>query len=86
MNGKQFASMIAAEHGVTWDDLIGPSRKSPVILARREAVWALRQMIRDGKPRYTFPFLARMFNRHHSTIVSLCQSFDRHGVRQDVAA
>ncbi len=77
MTAKLLASMIAAERGYGWKEIVGPSRRGGLVAVRREAMWACRQVRRlDGKPRYSLPFLGRLFNRDHTTILWACKSYE----------
>lgn len=59
---------VAARHGVTKDDLRGPSRKPHLVRARWEAMAILRE---HG---LSLPAIGLMFNRHHTAVL--------HGLRR----
>ncbi len=68
------ASAVAETHGLTLQALRTGSRRARVAHARQEAMAALRAQTRpDGRPRYSFPWIARFFALSHSTVI--------HGVR-----
>lgn len=58
-------AQVAACHGFTVDDILGPSRKGPIITARQDAMIAVFL----GRLDLTFPMIGRVFRRDHSTVV-----------------
>ena len=65
---------VAEAHGLTLRTLRTASRRADVARARQEAMAALRAQTRpDGRPRYSFPWIARFFALSHPTVI--------HGVR-----
>ena len=66
--GLEIISSIARDHGLTADDLTGPSRVPAVCVVRRCAMKALRA---KG---WSTPRIGRLLNRDHSTVV--------HGLRR----
>ena len=68
------AGAVAEAHGLTLQALRTTSRRAEVARARQEAMAALRAQTRtDGRPRYSFPWIARFFALSHPTVI--------HGVR-----
>ena len=57
---------VAHHRNVSIKDLFGRKRQSNISNARFEIWWRLRQL---DKERYSFPMIARMFGRNHSTII-----------------
>lgn len=55
---------VAREHGVSFDDILGPSRNRNVVRPRREAMHRIRQELG-----YSYPKIGRLFNRDHSTVL-----------------
>jgi len=53
---------ICAEYGITMEELLGSSRRSEYVRARRAAMRALKN---EGK---TLSEIGRILKRHHSTI------------------
>jgi len=68
------AGAVAEAHGLTLKTLRTGSRRADIARARQEAMAALRAQTRpDGRPRYSFPWIARFFALSHPTVM--------HGVR-----
>ncbi len=68
------ARTVAEAHGLTLQTLRTASRRADVARARQEAMAALRAQTQpDGRPRYSFPWIARFFALSHPTVI--------HGVR-----
>jgi chromosomal replication initiation ATPase DnaA len=68
------AGTVAEAHGLTLQALRTASRRADIARARQEAMAALRAQTRpDGRPRYSFPWIARFFALSHPTVI--------HGVR-----
>ena len=68
------AADVARAHGLTLEALKTASRRADIAGARQEAMAALRaQTGPDGRPRYSFPWIARFFALSHPTVI--------HGVR-----
>lgn len=56
---------VATKHGLTVEDIKGPSRKRYVARARQEAMWQMRQ-----RTRLSFPEIARRCGRgDHTTAI-----------------
>jgi len=69
---------VAEAHGLTPSDIIGRERTRPYSRARHEAMWRLYQVrLVDGRRRYSFPMLGRIFGRDHTVCL--------HGVRRHEA-
>lgn len=58
-------AQVAACHRLTVEDIIGPSRKAPIILARQDAMVEVFLARTD----LSFPMIGRVFHRDHSTVV-----------------
>ena len=70
----EIAGAVARAHGLTLDELKTASRRADIAGARQEAMAALRaQTGPDGRPRFSFPWIARFFALSHPTVI--------HGVR-----
>lgn len=54
---------IAEKHGVTFADVIGPNRSRIYLRPRCEAMRAVREL----RPQMSYPQMARIFRRDHST-------------------
>jgi chromosomal replication initiation ATPase DnaA len=61
-------NQVAAEYGLTRADIVGPSRKRPICLARWEAMRRMRAK------RLSTSSIGRLLNRDHATVV--------HGLRR----
>lgn len=59
----QIIEITADVHGLTADDLRGPSRLRPIAWARQEAMYVAREV---GD--HSFPVIGRAFSRDHSTV------------------
>lgn len=70
-SAREIVTEIAESHGFTFDNMAGPGKFRELSQARQEAMWACRQVTRkDGKPRYSYPFLGRLFGgRDHTTVL-----------------
>ena len=64
--------LIALRHGFTRDDILGPSKHRPLMLARWECVAMFR---RRG---LSTPAIGRIMQRDHSTIVHALQRIALH--------
>lgn len=71
---RRIIARVAEKHGLTPDDLTGPSRVHDVILARWEAILEVRTVYPDRG----LIWLGQQFNRDHTTIL--------HALRQVGAA
>lgn len=58
-------AQVAACHGFTVEDILGPSRKVPIIIARQDAMVEVFLHRLD----LTLPMIGRIFHRDHSTVV-----------------
>lgn len=58
-------AQVAACHRLTVEDILGPSRKAPVIAARQDAMVEVFLARTD----LSFPMIGRVFHRDHSTVV-----------------
>jgi chromosomal replication initiation ATPase DnaA len=76
---ERIAADVAAGHGLTLADLKSSSRRLPVAAARQEAMATLRTITReDGRtPRYSLPWIGRLFDRHHTTVLYACRAVER---------
>jgi hypothetical protein len=63
---KQVVAAIAKRYGVTFNDIIGPSRKSKIVDARYEAIVTVAQL----RHTWSLPEIGRFFgNRDHTSIL-----------------
>ncbi len=59
---------VADQYGISTEDLEGRSPAPKWSHPRHEAMWRIRQVKRaNGKPRYSFPTIARRFNQKNHT-------------------
>ena len=79
---KAIAQEVAEAHGLSLADLQGPRTFPAVAAARHEAMWRIRQVLReDGTPRYSFTKIGTFFGkRDHSTVAAACK---RYAVKSD---
>jgi chromosomal replication initiator protein len=70
-SAREIIAEVAEGYGLTSEHLVGPDRTKRVSQARQEAMWACRQVKgKDGKPRYSYPFIGRLFGgRDHTTVL-----------------
>lgn len=62
---RQIINEVAEKHGVTYEDIIGKSRKANIVAARHEAIEAVHR----ARPKLSLNGIARHFgNRDHTTI------------------
>jgi chromosomal replication initiator protein len=68
---REIIAEVAESHGLTPAHFESPIRTKRVAHARQEAMWACRQVKgRDGKPRYSYPFIGRLLGgRDHTTVL-----------------
>ena len=68
---REIIAEVAESHGLTPAHLESPVRTKRLSVARQEAMWACRQVKgKDGKPRYSYPFIGRLFGgRDHTTVL-----------------
>ena len=69
----QIIDRVAAEHEMTRADIIGRSRRRDVVNARYAAMFA----VADHFKQISYPRLARIFDRDHSTIMHAFQTRGR---------
>ena len=55
---------VAAARGVTLDQVLGPLRWRPIVMARHEAMKA----VRAANPNMSTPQIGKIFNRDHSSV------------------
>lgn len=67
----EVGAAVAERHGLSIKDLIGPSLKRPITLARQEAFWCCYQLrAASGARRFSQPQIGRFFgNRDHTTVL-----------------
>lgn len=63
---------VALKHGLTIADIMGRRRKTPIVLARQEAMYELHK---TGK--YSFPQIGRFMKRDHTTILHGCRKMEK---------
>jgi chromosomal replication initiation ATPase DnaA len=68
---RPIVAAVAERHGLAVTDLVGPSRKQDICMARHEAMYVLRSVLtEEDRPRWSLPAVGRMFNRDHTTILN----------------
>ena len=68
---------IAVKHGMTAADIRGPDRRHKFVIARHEAMAAVKQ----AKPDMSYPQMGRLFNRDHSTVLYAVKKHNRGEVK-----
>jgi hypothetical protein len=63
--GHQIIREVAAQHGFSAAELIGPRRQVQLVAARFEAMWR----IKTERPDMSLPMIGRLFHRDHTTIL-----------------
>lgn len=80
---KRIISRVAEAFGLTYADVVGPSRTTPVLRARLAAIAA----VREAHPGWSLPRLGRAFGgRDHTTMLHALRKIERVGVPQPPAA
>lgn len=77
MSSAEVVAVVAAEHGVTVDEILSPSRYRHIVAARREVCTRLRA---QG---WSYPAIGRALGRDHATVMYLVKGMK---VRKAVAA
>jgi len=63
---REIMDMTAATFGITVEELIGPSRRRPLVAARQMCMYVVREIL----PETSFPTIGREFgNRDHTTVM-----------------
>ncbi len=77
---RSIAEEVAKRHGLTWQDLEGPSRVRRVFWARAEAMYRVRCVRwQDGTFRWGYPYIGRRFGgRHHTSVLNAVRVFCDH--------
>lgn len=77
MTAAGILAAVAAESGVSVEDIKGPSRLSVIVSARRIAARRLREA------GLSYPAIGRFLGgRHHTSAMYLCGEFDEYRVAQ----
>jgi hypothetical protein len=66
---------IAIQNGITLDDIMGESRRGPVVRARWEAIL----VVREEFPGWSLAKIARFFRRDHTTVIHALRKME-HGI------
>jgi len=66
----QTLAAVASSHGVSPADILGPFRFRPLVHARQELAWRMRNAKDSlGDPRFSLPQIAAWMDRDHTTIL-----------------
>jgi len=68
----EIVAQVAAEYGVTVDDIKSVWRTPEIVRPRQDAMWRLRQ-----QGRWTLPQIGRFLNRDHSTVILGIRAHER---------
>lgn len=75
---RQIIAAVALAHQLNVCDLLGPSRKQPIKVARHHAMWELRQR----KPSFSLGKIGQhMGSRDHTTVLNSLDYFQSNGHR-----
>lgn len=67
---KRVLNRIARHHGVTLEEIVGPSRVAFFVRIRQQAYYELRALKRaNGKPLYSTVKIGQMMGRDHTTVL-----------------
>lgn len=69
MTMTDIARDFQAERNVDLKVIMSRERLHKIAVLRQELMWILRQVKIDGRPRYTYPQIAKFLRRDHSTVV-----------------
>lgn len=73
-NVKDIIRLVAAEHGFTYDEVIGPRRQRELVAARFEAIHRVKSM----RPDMSLPQLGRAFGgRDHTSILNAIRVYEK---------
>jgi chromosomal replication initiator protein len=62
---EELVARIAAEYGITAEEVFGPSRDTTVMRIRRTAMRQARELYK-----FSYPELGRFFGRNHRSVMS----------------
>ena len=74
---REIATLVAERHGLTLEELRGPSRKHRVSRPRQEAMAFMR-----AEGRFSYPQIARYFGKDHTTVLHAVRA---HAARYEMA-
>jgi chromosomal replication initiator protein len=77
-SARQIIAQVAKDHGLTADELTGPSRKKVVVEAR----WTAMRTIR-AETKLSTPQIGRLFHRDHTTVLHALGTL-KHSVASDL--
>lgn len=77
LSRAQIVKMCADEYGVTLEDILGHSRKTSIVLARRKAAWLLYSR---GKVSTTM--VGDYLNKDHTTIIHALRRYEEDRARE----
>ena len=69
MTMLDIARNFEAERNVDLKIIRRSSDLHKIAVLRQELMWTLRQVKIDGRPRYTYPQIAKFLRRDHTTII-----------------
>lgn len=75
---RDLIGMVAAWHGVTADEIVGPGKPSNIMAARHDAVVAVYTNCRFQGGRYSLKQIGKVFHRDHTSIL---HSLKKAGIR-----
>jgi chromosomal replication initiator protein len=68
---------VCAQHGVTLDEMLSPSRKATVTEARQWAMWRVyHEIAARMSPRMSLPDIGHRFGRDHTTVLHAVRKMD----------
>ena len=69
MTMTDIARDFQAERNVDLKVIMSRERLHKIAVLRQELMWILRQVKIDGRPRYTYPQIAKFLRRDHTTVI-----------------
>ena len=69
MTMRDIARDFEAERNADLEIILSRERLHKIAVLRQELMWTLRQVKIDGRPRYTYPQIAKFLRRDHTTVI-----------------
>lgn len=82
---RAIAQQVANQYGIPLEELRGPGRSRRVAWPRQEAMWLMRQVMRNGYPRFSMPQIGTFFDRDHTTVVHAVRAVEKRMIGAEAA-
>jgi hypothetical protein len=83
---RAIAQRVANQYGISLDELRGPGRSRRVAWPRQEAMYLMRQVMRNGYPRYSLPLIGAFFgDRDHTTVLHAVRAVEKRMIGVEAA-